>query len=138
MTAENRGSEMVFSSAFFCVHLRLKLTVVADCLNRTTTHRFFTQRAFLLSGWLLVNKRVVLLITAHEIIRRGVAADVAVDARRVHVIRTANVLFYFVVFVRHARCQGCVISSGITSLSNSSSVRKPSSTADWRKLMFFL
>ena len=85
-----------------CVHLRLKSAVVANGLNRTAAHRLVTLRPFFLSLRLLVNKRVVVLVTAHEILRCGVAADIAVDARRIHVIRSANVLFYFVVLVRHA------------------------------------
>ena len=109
-------------SDFYLCNLWLKSTIVSNCLNRTTAHRFITKRPFLISLRLLVNKRVAVLVRAHEVIRRGVAANVAIDARRIHVERTADILFYFVVFVRHAS-QGCVISSGITNLSNSSSVR---------------
>ncbi len=111
-----------WKSDFYLCNLWLKLSVVAYCLNRTTAHRLITKRPFLISLRLLVNKRITILVRAHEVLRRSVAADVAVDARLIHVERTADVLFYFVVFIRHAS-QGCVISSGITSLSNSSSVR---------------
>lgn len=77
-------------------------SIIPNRLNRATAHRLITQRLFFLSLWLLVNKRVVVLITAHEILGRGIAADIAVDARRIHVIGSAHVLFYFVVLVRHA------------------------------------
>jgi hypothetical protein len=101
---------------------RINSTVVAYGLNRTTAHRLITKRPLLISLRLLVNKRIAVLVGAHEVLRRSVAANVAIDARRIHVERTADVLFYFVVFVRHAS-QGCVISSGITNLSNSSPVK---------------
>ena len=78
------------------------LSIIADRLNRTAAHRLITQRLLLFRLRLLVNKRVVVLVTAHEILRRGVAADVAVDARRIHVIGSAHVFFHFVVLVRHA------------------------------------
>jgi hypothetical protein len=88
-------------SAQICVYLWLKLTVVADCLNRTATHCLVTLRFLFLSRGLFIDKRVVVLVTAGKVIRRSVAADVAIDARRIHVIRTADVLFYFFVLVRH-------------------------------------
>ena len=81
------------------------LPVIPNCLNRTAAHRLITQRLFFFSLRLLVDKRVIVLVTAHEVLRRGVAADITVDARRIHVKRSAHVLFYFVVFVRHANLQ---------------------------------
>ena len=78
------------------------LPIIPNCLNRTAAHRLITQRLFFFTLRLLVDKRVIVLVTAHEVLRRGVAADIAVDARRIHVKRSAHVLFYFVVLVRHA------------------------------------
>jgi len=103
----------------------LKSTVIAYRLNRTTQQRLLTKRLLFLICRLLVNKRIVLLVAAHEIVGRRITANVAVNTRRVHVIRSGSVLFYFLVFVRHGQFQrqGCVMSSGITSLSNCSSVR---------------
>jgi hypothetical protein len=83
-------------------HPRLNLSVVPDRLDRTTTHRLVTKHPLFLSLRLLVNKRVVVLVAPCEVIRRGVAANIAIDARRVHVILTADVLFYFFVLIRHA------------------------------------
>ena len=84
-------------------NLRLKLSVVAYRLNWTTSQRLFTLRPLFLSLWLFVDKRIIILIAAREVLRRGVATDIAIDARRVHVKRTADVLFHFVVLIRHAR-----------------------------------
>src|SRR6476660_6650550 len=97
-----------------------RLTVAAYRLNWTTRQRLFTLRPLFLSLWLFVDKRIIILIAAREIVRRGVATDIAVDARGVHVKRTADILFHFVVLIRHAGIcdQGCVISSGITIASN--------------------
>ena len=66
-----------------------------------------------------------MVVAAREIFGGGVAADVAIDARGVHVKRTADILFHFFVLIRHADLadQGCVISSGTTSASNCSPVK---------------
>ena len=106
--------------------LKCVLSVVAYRLNRTTRQRLFTKRSLFVSLRLLVDKRIILLIAAPEVVGRGVATNVAIDARRVHVKRTADVLFHFVVLIRHAADfagQGCVISSGITIASNCSPVK---------------
>ena len=60
--------------------LWLKLAVVAYRLDWTTRQRLFTKRALFLSLGLLVDERIIVLIAAHEIIRRSVATDVAIDA----------------------------------------------------------
>jgi len=79
------------------------LPVVPDRLDRATTHRLVAERFFFVTLRLFVNKGIVFFVAAHEVVRRGVATHVAIDARRIHVIRTADVLFYFVVLIRHAR-----------------------------------
>ena len=96
------------------------LAVVAYCLNWTTCQRLFTKRPLFLGLGLLEHERIILLITSREVVRRRIATDIAIDARRVHVKRTADILFHFVVLIRHAGIcdQGCVISSGITIASN--------------------
>ena len=106
-------------------NLWLKLPVVAYRLNWTTRQRLFTKRPLFISLGLLIDERIIILIAAHEVVRRGVATNIAIDARRVHVKRTADVLFHFVVLIRHAGIcdQGCVISSGITIASNWSPVK---------------
>ena len=85
------------------VYLWLNLSVVAYRLNRATTHRFIAERFLFVSLRLLVNEGIVVFVAAHEIVGRGVATDIAIDARGVHVKRTADVLFHFVVLIRHAR-----------------------------------
>ena len=82
--------------------MTLNSAIIPDRLNRTAAHRLITQRPLLLSLRLLVHKRVAVLVRAHEVLRRGVATDIAIDARRIHVIGSAHVLFYFVVLIRHA------------------------------------
>ena len=96
------------------------IPVVAYRLDRTTSQRLFAKRPLLISLRLLENERIIILIATREVLRRGVATDIAIDARGVHVKRTADVLFHFVVLIRHAGIcdQGCVISSGITIASN--------------------
>lgn len=78
------------------------LPIIPDCFDRATAQRLITHRLLLVSLRLLVDKRVAVFVRTFEVVRRGVAADVAVDARRVNVVRTGNVLFDFIVFVRHA------------------------------------
>ena len=79
-----------------------KLSVVAYRFNWTTGQRLFTLRSLFLGLWLLIDERIIILIAAREIIRRGVATDIAIDARAVHVKRAADVLFNFIVLIRHA------------------------------------
>ena len=118
--------------------------IISNRFHRTTTHRFLTQHSFLFTLRLLVDKRVVVFITPHEVVRRGVAANIAIDAGRIYVESTADVFLNFVVLIGHFcfglrdKRYGCVISSGLTLASNSSPVRYPSSIADSRKLIFFL
>jgi hypothetical protein len=77
------------------------LPIVANRFNRTTTHRFFTQHSFFLGLGLLVDKRVVLFVAPHEVVRRGVATNVAIDAGRVYIESTADVFLHFVVSIGH-------------------------------------
>jgi hypothetical protein len=79
-----------------------KLSVVAYRLNRTARQRLLTKRPLFIILRLFIDKRIIILVAAHEIVRRRVAANVAVDARRIHVIRSGSVLFYFLFFIRHA------------------------------------
>lgn len=80
-----------------------RLSVVADRFDGTAGHCFFTHCQLFGVLRLLVDERIVVLVAAREVFRRRVAANVAVDTRRVHVKRTANVLFNFVVPIR--QCQ---------------------------------
>ena len=48
---------------------------------------------------LLVDEGIVVFVAAREVFRRGVAANVAIDTRRVDVKRPANILFNFVVLI---------------------------------------
>ena len=77
------------------------LPVISDRFNRATTHRFLTQRFFFFTLRLFVDKRVVVFVAPHEVVRRGVAANVAIDAGRVYVESTADVFLYFVVSIGH-------------------------------------
>ena len=79
------------------------LSVVAYRLDRTATHRFLAKRALLICLRLLEHERIIILIASREVLRRRVATDIAIDARRIHVIRTVDVLFYFVSFIGHAK-----------------------------------
>jgi hypothetical protein len=78
-----------------------ELPILTNSLNRTTTHRLLTQRFLLFTLRLFVDKRIVFFITAHEVVRRGVAANVAIDAGGVYVERTADVFLNFVVSIGH-------------------------------------
>ena len=80
---------------------RKMLPVVANGFDRTTTHRFFTLRSLFLALGLLVNKRVVFFVAPHEVVGRGVAANVAIDAGGVYVKSAADVFLHFVVSIGH-------------------------------------
>ncbi len=81
----------------------LLLPITADCFNRTTEHRFFTQRFFFFCLWLLEHKRVIVLVGTHKISRCRVATYITVDAGRVDVIFAGNIFLNAIVFVRQLR-----------------------------------
>ena len=62
------------------------LTIISDRLDRTATHCLIILRLLLVTLRLLVYKRIAVLVRAHEVERRSIAANVTIDARRVHVI----------------------------------------------------
>ena len=75
--------------------------IIANGLHWTADHRFLTKRSFFFTLRLLVDKRVVFFVAPHEVVGRGVAANVAIDAGRVYVESTADVLLHFVVLIGH-------------------------------------
>jgi len=78
------------------------LCVVADGFNGATEKRFFTVRALFVSQRLFVNKRVTVFIRPLEVFRRRIATNVAIDAGRVYVIGSRNILFHAIVTVGQA------------------------------------
>ena len=64
---------------------RRVLSVVADRFDRTAGHCFFTHRLLFRIFRLLVDEGIIVLVAPREVLRRRVAANVAIDTRRVHV-----------------------------------------------------
>ena len=58
----------------------LSLAIISDSFHGTARQGFFTQILLFFSCRLLIHKRITVLIRSHEVLGRGVAADVAVDA----------------------------------------------------------
>ncbi len=56
------------------------VAVIADGFHGAAFHGFLAARFFLRRAGLLVNVRITTVIAAGEIVRRGFAAQVAVDA----------------------------------------------------------
>ena len=56
------------------------LPIIADRFNRTTKKCLFTGGDLFLVCRLLINKGITIRIRTHEVIRRGVAADIAIYA----------------------------------------------------------
>jgi hypothetical protein len=81
----------------------LLLTIISDRFHRTTQHGFVTQRLLFFRLRLLEYKRVVVLVGAHEIRRRCIAADITVDTGRVDVICPGNIFLYAIVSIRQWR-----------------------------------
>lgn len=81
----------------------LLLAIISDCLNWTASHRFVTQRFLLFCLRLLEDKRVVVFVGTHEILRRRVAADITIDTRRVYVICAGNIFFYAIASIRQVQ-----------------------------------
>src|ERR1041384_2485022 len=75
--------------------------VAADRFDRATFHRFLAKRFFLGALRLFVNEGVAAVVVALVIRRRRLAAEVAVDALIIDVIRSGNVLGIFIGSVSH-------------------------------------
>jgi len=101
-----RVSFLVTNGEFYANKVRVEgrvLAIIPDRFHRAAGHRFFTHRELFCIFRLLVDEGIVVLVAAGEVLGRGVATNVAVDTRGVHVKRTADVLFNFVVPIR--QCQ---------------------------------
>jgi hypothetical protein len=68
--------------------------IVSDSFNRTTEQRFFTGSKLFFRQRLLVNKRITVGVRAAKVLRRGIAADVAVDTRRIDVVSAEHIFFH--------------------------------------------
>jgi hypothetical protein len=77
----------------------LLLTIISDRFHWTACHCFFAQSLFFFRLRLLEHKRVVVLVGAHEIRRRRIATNIAVDTGRVYVIFAGNIFFYAIVSI---------------------------------------
>ena len=75
--------------------------VVADGFDRAAFLGFLTTRFLLWIFRLLVNKRVAAVLVAFEIVRRGFAAQVAIDALIVDVIFSARIFRIFICYISH-------------------------------------
>jgi hypothetical protein len=75
--------------------------VVTDGLNRTALEGFHAKSDIIIGLGLLVNEGVTTLVVAAEKRRRGLAAEIAVDALLIDVKLTRSVLFPFVCFIGH-------------------------------------
>jgi hypothetical protein len=78
------------------------LAIVSDGFDRTAEKCFFTSCALLFSQRLLVNKRITVFVRAFEVVGRGIAANVAVDAAGVHVIAAGYVFRNPIIPVRQS------------------------------------
>ena len=75
--------------------------VAADGFHRATFHGFLALRLFLRGRGLLENVGVPPVIVAREIVRRGLAAEITIDALVVDVILAGRVLRVFIRNVSH-------------------------------------
>ena len=75
--------------------------VAADRFDRAAFHRFLAKRFFLGALRLFVNKGVAAVVVTFVICRGGLAAEIAIDALVIDVIRSGNVFGIFVCCVGH-------------------------------------
>jgi len=79
----------------------LSVSVFADGFDRAALHRF-AALGFLPGVFrLFENERVTLVVGAREVARRGLTAEIAIDALAVHVEFSAYILFVFIFLVCH-------------------------------------
>ena len=75
--------------------------VIPDSLNRTAFFGFFAAGFFFRILWLLGDERVAAVLIAFEILRRSLAAKIAVDALIIDVIFSSYVFWIFICDVSH-------------------------------------
>ena len=78
----------------------LRLPIIADSFHWTTEQRFLTGGFLFLGERLFVDKRITIVIAPHKIVRRRIAANIAVDARGIDVVGAGGVFFHTLVSVR--------------------------------------
>jgi hypothetical protein len=77
--------------------------VVADGFNRATFLGFLAACLFIGRGRLFIDKGISAVLIAFEIIGRGFAAQVAVNALVVHVVFSRHVFGVFVCYISHKK-----------------------------------
>ena len=75
--------------------------VLSNRFDRTTRQGLLASSQLSFIFGLLADEGIRVLERAGEVPRCSVAADITIDAGRVDIKRTGNVLFDFVVWVRH-------------------------------------
>ena len=75
--------------------------VIPDRFHRTTSQGLLACCELSFVFRLLTNVGIGVLERADEVVGRSVTADITIDAGRVDIKRAVNVLFDFVVWVRH-------------------------------------
>lgn len=78
-----------------------KLSIITDCFDRAAGHSGLARRALGFIVGLLADVGVGVLERAREVHGCGVAANVAIDARRIDIEGSVNVLFYAIAGIRH-------------------------------------
>jgi hypothetical protein len=76
-------------------------SVIADGFNGAAFFGFFATGFFFGRGRLFINKRIAAVVVAFEIIRRGLAAQIAINALVVHVVFARDIFGIFICNVCH-------------------------------------
>ena len=80
---------------------RKLLTIVSDGLSRTSNPCFLGEGDLFRTRWLAMDVSVAAFIVAGEELWSCIATEIAVDARRIDVIRTGNVLRGLAISICH-------------------------------------
>src|SRR5258708_39262945 len=75
--------------------------VVADGFDGAAFLGFFAAGFFVRILRLLVNERITAVVVAFEIVGRGFAAQITVDALVVHVVLSAGIFGIFICYISH-------------------------------------
>ncbi len=80
---------------------RLLHAILTDGLDRAAFHGFAALGEFIVIDRLLINVRISLVLGAGKVIRRSLAAEIAVNALAVHIELACHVFDIFVFAVSH-------------------------------------
>jgi hypothetical protein len=82
-------------------------SIITDSLHRAACKSLLTRASFFVRLWLPENEGIIVLVRTGEVFRSGVAANIAIDTRRVNIVTARYILLHAIVSIRHKNIADC-------------------------------